>query len=78
MSGIFQECKSLISIPDISKWDISNVKRIDNMFNECESLKSLPDISKWNTGNITTMEGIFMKTQFFIKCKYDFFITLII
>ena len=49
------ECKSLKSLPDLSKWNTSNVSYVDHMFYGCESLKSLPDISKWNTSNLTNI-----------------------
>ena len=42
MFDIFEECFSLISLPDISKWNIKNVKDIRFMFSECASLKFLP------------------------------------
>ena len=48
MSSIFYNCKSLISIPDISKWNLNNVDDISFIFYGCESLVSLPDLSKWN------------------------------
>ena len=35
-------------MPDISKWDISKVKTMNNIFCNCESLTSLPDLFKWN------------------------------
>ena len=50
---MFFNCKSLPSLPDISKWKTNNVKDMSGMFSNCESLSSLPDISKWNTKNIT-------------------------
>ncbi len=40
---MFKDCKSLISLRDISKWDTSKVDDMSNMFNECISLESLPD-----------------------------------
>ena len=46
MSYIFNKCESLESLPDTSKWNISNVKNFSWMFSECESLESLPDIYK--------------------------------
>ena len=46
---IFSGCFSLISIPNISKWDISNVTNMLGLFEVCIKLISLPDISKWNT-----------------------------
>ena len=59
LSGMFYGCISLISIPDISNFDISNVTNISGMFCLCSSLTSLPDISKWNTSNIENMSFMF-------------------
>ena len=59
MDSMFEGCSLLISLPDISKWDIKNVINMNNMFNGCTSLISLPNISKWNTMNITYMNNIF-------------------
>ena len=47
MFGLLYKCESLISLPDISEWDTSNVNYMSFMFEGCNSLKSLPDISKW-------------------------------
>ena len=52
---MFGGCKSLNSLPDISKWNTKNVTNMSCMFYYCESLNSLPDISKWNTKNVTDM-----------------------
>ena len=52
---MFSECNSLISLPDISKWNTSNVKDMMCLFDKCNSLISLPDISKWNTSNVENM-----------------------
>ena len=43
---MFLGCNSLIALPDISKWNTSNVEDMSGMFRECNSLISLPDISK--------------------------------
>ena len=59
ISNIFDGCTSLISISDISKWNISNVTKMNRLFNQCHSLESLPDINKWDTSNVTTMERLF-------------------
>ena len=56
---IWVACVYLTSLPDISNWDISNVKDISKIFDECKSLISLPDISKWNTSNIVNMSYMF-------------------
>ena len=39
-------CSSLISLPDISKWNTNKVTDISYIFDECSSLISFPDISK--------------------------------
>ena len=44
---MFCDCKSLNSLPDISRWNTKNIKGIDCLFMNCESLNILPDISKW-------------------------------
>ena len=46
MSYMFSWCSSLSSLPDISKWDTSNVNNMSYIFSYCRSLSSLPDISK--------------------------------
>ena len=45
---MFDGCKSLKELPDISKWDTKNVTDMSYMFDGCKSLKELPDISKGN------------------------------
>ena len=61
MSYLFYNCKSLqILDPNISNWDISNVKYIHGMFHGCSSLRQLPEISKWDTKNIIYMGGRFL------------------
>ena len=58
MSYMFCGCKSLISLPDISKWNTSNVTDMSGMFC-CTSFKFFPDISKWNTENVIDMYRMF-------------------
>ena len=50
---MFISCKN---IPDISKWDVSNVTNMRCMFSDCINL---PDISKWNTSNVNNMCNMF-------------------
>ena len=59
MSYIFSGCSLLSSLPDISKWDTTNVHDMSYIFSGCSLLASLPDISKWNTNNITNISGMF-------------------
>ena len=59
MIELFYECSSLKYLPDISKWEMKNVKYIDNIFKNCSSLLSIPDISKWNINNLKRITNIF-------------------
>ena len=61
MSCMFSHCSSLLSLPDISKWNTNTITNMNNLFYECSSLKSLPDISKWNTSFVTNMSHMFYK-----------------
>ena len=65
MSKMFQGCTSLISLPDISKWNIDNVKYLNGLFYECSSLKELPDISKWDINNESKIK------KFIINCSKE-------
>jgi len=52
---MFYGCSSLISIPDISKWNINKVHSIRGLFFGCSSLEFLPDISKWNINDYSKL-----------------------
>ena len=41
-SGDYREVTLLSSLPDISKWNISNVTTMENMFKGCIKLKNIP------------------------------------
>ena len=55
MSNILDGCKSLISLPDLSNWNISKITDMCFLFSHCFSLKSLPDLSKWDTSNFVNI-----------------------
>ena len=59
MSDLFNECNSLSSLTDLSKWNTKNINNMSFIFYNCNNLESLPDISKWNTENVINMSGIF-------------------
>ena len=42
MYGMFGYCESLISLPDISKWNTKNVESMESMFSGCSSSLQLP------------------------------------
>ena len=45
---MFYNCESLISLPDISKWNSDNLKGTVVMFDKCISLKSKLRIQRIN------------------------------
>ena len=57
--GMFYQCKSLLYVPDISKFDTSNIIRMNDMFCDCSSLLFLPDISNWNTSKVEKFGEMF-------------------
>ena len=59
MNFIFANCSSLLSLPVISEWNISNATHLNYMFSKCISLISLPDISKWKTQKLKEMHSLF-------------------
>ena len=59
LSYMFENCQSLIDLPDISQFDISKIDSMSHMFYNCIMLKSLNDISKWNTQNIKDASYMF-------------------
>ena len=61
ISSMFRWCKSLVSIPDIAKWDTSTITNMNGMFFKCDSLSSLPDISKWNISYVNDISYMFYR-----------------
>ena len=57
---MFSELKQ-IEILDLSQFDTSKVKDIENMFSECYKLKEIKGIEKFNTSNVINMAGMFEK-----------------
>ena len=67
MSDVFSWCESLITLPDISIWNISNVTDMNHIFCGCKSLISLPDISKWNISYVKNMNNMFYECESLIS-----------
>ena len=59
MSYIFCGCNNLVSVGDLSNWDVSNVEYMTSIFNNCHYLKSVGDLSKWNVSKVKYMFGMF-------------------
>jgi surface protein len=64
---MFENCISLEKIPDISKWNITNVKNISNIFLNCSSLISIPNISKWDFSNVENKDKIISESNLSIN-----------
>ena len=73
---MFTKCTSLISLPDLSKWDASNLKGMNSLFIDCLFLISLPDISKWKyyDKNDINKTPDYNKINGYINLKSDFVI----
>ena len=63
MYRMFRDCYNVVSLPDFSEWDTSNVNNLHSLFNGCALLPFLPDISKWNTSNVTDIGYLFWGCQ---------------
>ena len=50
MMDMFRDCKSLLSLPDISRWNTYNVKFWLNIFDGCSKLSPKPKILKKGEG----------------------------
>ena len=55
MISLFYQCRSLKSLPDISKWKTDSLIDITSIFEGCSPLKYLPDISNWNLESVFNM-----------------------
>ena len=58
MSYMFHNCWYLTSFPNISKWNISQVKNMSHMFHNCYSLLSFPKLN-WDISNVQDMSFMF-------------------
>ena len=56
---MFYSCSSLISLPDISKWNIKNINKLNSIFENCSLLTFIPNISKWKFNNRIKINNIF-------------------
>ena len=64
---LFRDCDTLISLPDIDKWNTKNITDMSYIFCNCKSLISLSGISKWNTDKVTTMNRMFTNCKSLIS-----------
>ena len=43
MNGMFGNCSALLSLPDISKWNINKICYMNDMFNGCQNSIVIPE-----------------------------------
>ena len=58
MGSMFEYCKALTSVGDLSGWNTSNVTDMGSMFYACKALTSL-DVSHFDTSKVTYMGNMF-------------------
>ena len=51
MDSMFENCESLITFPDLSKWKFEYIRHMDRAFYGCKSLLSLPFLLDWKERN---------------------------
>ena len=56
---MFFLCKSLSYFPDISNWNVTNLKDITGMFEQCHSLTYFPNLSNLNIVNNIRIDYLF-------------------
>ena len=66
MSYIFQNCSSLSSLPDISKWNTNNVANMENMFYGCSSELYNP-LNLKNNNKDKNLKKLFKKIETYIN-----------
>jgi surface protein len=57
MTGMFENCTSLLANTSLNTWDISSVTRTDRLFYYATLFNQ--DISNWNVGNVVVMSQMF-------------------
>ena len=67
MMGMFANCYSLSSLPDISKWNTSKVWNMNGIFYQCTSLSYLPNIENWNIKKVIKNVAKFTESINIIK-----------
>ena len=70
---IFAECRNL-TVPDLSGFNTSKVKKLPGMFYNCKSLTSL-DLSGFNSSNVEIMNSLFDGCSGLTSLNLDGFIT---
>lgn len=63
MSSSFSNCYALSSVPNMGKWDMSNVTRTEFMFTGAALFNE--NLNEWDTSKVTNMNGMFFGASSF-------------
>lgn len=63
MSGLFSGCSSITTIPNIGKWNTSQVTNMASMFSGAYNFSS--DLDGWDTSKVTDMSNMFSSNSKF-------------
>ena len=63
MTSMFEDCAQITTIPNINKWNTSNVKSMTAMFERATQFNQ--DISGWNVSNVESMHFMFEEAKAF-------------
>lgn len=63
MTSMFEDCAQITTIPNINKWNTSNVKSMTAMFERATQFNQ--DISGWNVSNVESMHFMFQEAKAF-------------
>jgi hypothetical protein len=55
--------KAILKYGDISRWDVSNVTKMDLLFEDMQNFNV--NINNWNVMNVTSMNGMFRRAYSF-------------
>ena len=71
---MFSNCNSLISLPDLSKWNTKNLLGMKGLLSDCISLSFCPDLTKWNNFNINdiNLTPNYKKIEKFVNLNYEY------
>ena len=58
LAGMFYNCKKLLFLPNLSRWNTCNLTDMNNLFYGCSSYKIM-DLYYLDTSQVTTMELLF-------------------
>ena len=59
MQKMFYECENLLSLSDLSSWDMKNITDTSNMFSFCSRIENISFLNNWNMKNVTNTSGMF-------------------